>query len=262
MDTYLTNPAKKGGKKKGKASSKGGGGKKRRNPGNPPKKRGSARTGARRNPGFGAFIPGAAGGLAFRLGAKKIAGDKFYAPDGSISGTGYIVGAGMLYFSEEVARFLRFQGMDGVAFQGGMAGVAGSMLADKFAPDLAREHLFPMSGAAPGLPPAEGTSGLGMTPQRPMSRDVYLAMAGMGTIGRLGAKVYVQHPDGSVWEYPTIPAGTAGVGQTITLPRGARAGQVIRSRSTGERFKLVAGTDGRLKAVGLSGTRSEYLRAA
>lgn len=270
MDTFITNPEPNPKKKRGGKAHKKGGGKKhhRRNPanaGNPRKgkRRGSAYRGARSNPGFGTFVPGAAGGLAFRLGLAKIAGDKFYEPDGKISTMGYVVGAGLLYYGDEVARFLRFQGNDSIAFQGGMAAIAGSIVADKMAPDLSKAHLFQMPQATASALPAVGASGLGATRDRPISRDAYHQLSGLGQLGQFGAVVYVQHADGSVWEYPTVPAtGTSGMGQ-VTIPDGAGPGDVIRNKRTGERYRLeVAGDTLVARPIGMAGGREDYRAAA
>jgi len=256
METYFTNPKKKSGKAHRK-----GGGKKRRNPlplANKGKRRGRARVGnPRRNPGFAYVIPGGAGGLLFRLGLRKVGGDKVRDSAGKMTGTGYGLGALMLYGADEIAGWLKFHGTDAAAFGGGMAGVASCFAADELAPDLAREHLYPMTGS----PAIAGVAGLGATSNRPMSFDAYKALA--GNLGTMGPVVYVQMPDGSVHEVPT-GAGVSGPEQ-IPIPPGSGPGDVIRNKTSGQMYRLTRSASGGLDATpisSLSGTRSEYQAAA
>lgn len=260
METYFTNPKKK----HGKAHRKGGGKHKRRNPlPLPNKRRGMAHRGnPRRNPGFAYVIPGGAGGLLFRLGLRKVGGDKVRDSAGKMTGTGYGLGALMLYGADEIAGWLKFHGTDAAAFGGGMAGIASCFAADELAPDLAREHLYPMSGS-PAPETTTGTHGLGATSNRPMSFDAYKALSGTGNMGALGPVVYVQMPDGSVHEVPTT-SGVSGPEQ-ISIPSNAGPGDTIRNKASGQMYRLSRGANGGIEATpvsSLSGTRSEYQAAA
>lgn len=270
MDTFLVNPGKKKGK--GKSHKKGGGKKHRRNPGNPKKRRGTHRRGhMRNNPGFGYFVPGGLGALVFRAGLKMAGGDTVRDADGTLSTKALGIAALALYFGDNVASFLRQQGSDSIAFQGGMAGTAVNLLVDEKAPDFAKEWLLPMSTTAGTITPAgasHGLAGLGADRAKPLSMDMYQALAGLGVLPRIGAVVYVQGADGRVYEVPTSSGATAGMGagDSIEIPAGVGPGAVIRQKSTGRRFRILRDTStGQVYAELLSGvgaTIDAYQRAS
>ncbi|MDD4061828.1 MAG: hypothetical protein PHW08_14155 [Kiritimatiellae bacterium] len=265
METFITNPSKK---KHGKSHRKG---KKshRRNPlpiPNTGKRRGSARRGMRSNPSFGVFVPGGLGGLVFRAGLKLAAGDEgIRGSDGKLTTKALGIGALMLYFGDKVADLLKQTGSDSIAFQGGQAGIAVSLLADDKMPDLAREYLAPLQSPTKtsSTPAATGAqNGLAGTRERPMSLQAYQQMAGMGALPAIGV-VYVQGADGAVYEVPTQSGAVSGP-ESIEIPAGIGAGYVLRRKSDGARFRVQRDSSGALDAqpLGLSGSIADYQNAA
>jgi len=288
MKTDIANPARKRdalgqftSKKKGKSHRKGSSSAGRRNPGNPAKGRkgsGSSHRGGsyRRNPdglNGGEIFAGFAGGVAARAALQKVGGDR--EADGTLTGTHWLTLAGSIWASKKVAAWAGAGHDAQCAFEGGVCAIAGSLLVDEKAPDMAKAHLFPMTKegaprrAATSITTttATETTGLGATKDRPMSRDRYLQLAGVGQAPPGGA--YVQHPDGAVYFYPP---SMSGVGREsagdIQLPANARPGMVLVDDDTQRRVRLEL-RDGRMVAVpippgsrSLSGSRDEYMTAA
>jgi hypothetical protein len=264
METFITNPGKK---KRGKSRQRGSRKNPRRNPAiipNTGKRRGKSR-GMRRNPGFGTVIPGGLGGLGFRALLKLGTGDEgIRGTDGQLTTKALGIGALALYFGDKLAGLLKQTGSDGVAFEGGMAGVAACYVADDKMPDLSRQYLAPMlTPAAATAPTGAGNGIAGATTTKPLSLAAYQALAGMGALPAIGAVVYVQGADGAVYEVPT--GATSGPGETVTIPEGVQVGQVIRNKRTGARYRI--GRDSSTGAmyaeqIGMSGSVSDYQNAA
>jgi len=270
VDTFIVNPEdnpKKRGKGKGKHRRKGSSA--RRNPVNNPRRRGGGGGGGKRrgthrrgsvrnNPGFGTFIPGALGAVTVRAGIKLACGDEgARGTDGNLTSKALIVGALASYFGDRIAGVLRQTGSDAIAFEGGLNGTLANLLIDEKAPDLARSYLVPMAGAGSTAAPSgagHGMAGLGADRTKPLSTDMYHALAGLGVLPRIGAVVYVQGADGRVYEVPTASGGTAGPEDSIEIPSGAGAGAVILQKSTGRRFRVLRDTStGQLYAQQISG---------
>lgn len=239
----------------------------RRNEPNP--RRGRRR--ARRNPegiNLGRIVSSGLGGVGVRLVMRKVGGVR--PADNKLSGTHYLAAAAAIYVAPNVASWLGASAEEQRAAQDGACGVALAMVTDQHADEFSAAHLMPFLSPAPtgetvGMLGDGIAGGLGATPDRPMTQAAY---AGLAQSGQLPARdVYVTAADGSVWRMPAAAgvSGLMGAGMnatTIEIPDSARPGDVIRSRRTGARFRVVE-QDGAIAVRPLSGAMGAdpYLRA-
>lgn len=227
---------------------------------------------ARRNPegiNLGRIVSAGLGGVGVRVVMRKVGGLR--DAEGKLTGTHYLAAAAAIYVAPNVAEWLGASAEEQRAAQDGATGVALAMVTDQHADEFSAKHLFPFKSPTPtGDTVGMLGAGMGATAQTPITAREYQGLAQSGRLPAGGT--YVRDDGGNVWFVPaTAPAGMLGAGmgaETIEIPDAARAGDVIRNRRTGERFRVTSLPDGRLAVERAgSGTRgagmgaSSYLQA-